>query len=215
VSSASRLTATLAALALAFVLVPVGQADGDPASDYLLSQQTFLPFDAKIPATLAEKLNGLVRETNQAGYKIRVAIIATRYDLGAVTALWLQPKRYARFLSAELAFVYKGPLLIVMPNGLGFHARAGATAAGYRAIAPVHVAPGVSGIMQAAIAAVKRLATAHGVKVQPPNVAPAAKRNHGDRIRILIGVGGLVAVLALAVVVRRLRRGRYPRGASG
>ena len=40
----------LAALALALA-VPAALADGDPASDYLLSQSTFLsPFDGHIPA---------------------------------------------------------------------------------------------------------------------------------------------------------------------
>ena len=36
-------------------------------------------------------------------------------------ALWGQPRTYAHFLGQELAFLYKGPLLIVMPSGLGFN----------------------------------------------------------------------------------------------
>ena len=187
----------VAAIVAALACVPAALADGDPASDYLLSQQTFLPFDAKIPAGSSEQLAGLVRNANQDGYKIRVAVIATRYDLGAVTALWQQPKTYASFLAQEIAFVYRGPLLIVMPNGLGFHAPGGATKAGYRALASVRPTPGISGLMTAAVSGVERLAAAHGVHARPP-VAGAVPTTgkHGNSIGILIAViGGVIAVV--------------------
>ena len=203
------------AIVAALTCVPTALADGDPASDYLLSQQTFLPFDAKIPATQQVELAGLVRNANQAGYRIRVAVIASSYDLGAVTALWRQPKKYARFLGAELSFVYKGPLLIVMPNGFGFNDPGRSPAAGYRAIAGVRIAPGGAGLAEAAITAVQRLAAAHGVRVSPPKVVAASKRTHSDRVRILIGIAGLGA-LALAVGVYWLyRRRRTDTGVAG
>src|SRR5205823_5001613 len=53
------------------------------------------------------------------GYPIKVALITERYDLGAVPALFGKPQEYARFLGFELAFLYRGPLLIAMPNGYG------------------------------------------------------------------------------------------------
>ena len=37
--------------------VPAAHADGDPASDYLLTQNTFFPFDAKVSKEQAEVLN--------------------------------------------------------------------------------------------------------------------------------------------------------------
>ena len=46
-------------------------------------------------------------------------MIASSYDLGSITSLWRKPRTYARFLGAELQFVYKDRLLIVMPNGFG------------------------------------------------------------------------------------------------
>ena len=98
---------------------PTARADGDPASDYLLTRQTFLPFDAKIPKAQVDELNGIVADANKKGFKIRVAIISRRFDLGAVPSLWRKPKTYARFLGQELTFVYKNRLLIVMPNGYG------------------------------------------------------------------------------------------------
>jgi hypothetical protein len=194
-------TAIVAALAC----VPGALADGDPASDYLLSQQTFLPFDANIPAASSEQLAGLVRDANEHGYKIRVAVIATRYDLGAVTALWKQPKTYASFLAQEIAFAYKGPLLIVMPYGLGFHAPSGATRAGYRALARVRPAPGISGLMAAAVSSVEELAAAHGVRARPP-VATATSAKH-DRILIAV-VGGVIAIVLVlgSLAYRRFSR---------
>ena len=35
--------------------------------------------------------------------------------------LWAKPQTYARFLGAELRFVYKDTLLIVMPQGFGIN----------------------------------------------------------------------------------------------
>jgi hypothetical protein len=203
VSSANRLIASLALVAFAVCAVPAARADGDPASDYLLSHQVFLPFDTKIPSTLQAELTGLVHETNQAGYRIRVALIGSSYDLGSVTSLWRQPKQYARFLGAELAFVYKGPLLVVMPNGLGFNDPGHSPAAGYRAIGGVRAAAGGAALAQAAIAAVERLAAAHGVRITPPKVTSASSRNHSDRIKILIGVVAFVAFVAAGWLLRR------------
>ena len=36
-------------------------------------------------------------------------------------ALWRQPQKYAQFLGQELFYVYKGRLLIAMPNGYGIY----------------------------------------------------------------------------------------------
>ena len=56
-----------------------------------------------------------------AGLPIKVAIIGNKTDLGAVPQLWAKPQVYARFLGAELRFVYKDTLLIVMPQGFGIN----------------------------------------------------------------------------------------------
>ena len=52
---------------------PAARADGDPASDYLLTQKVFFPFDFKVPAAKQQQLVALVDEANRAGYPIRVA----------------------------------------------------------------------------------------------------------------------------------------------
>ena len=61
-----------------------------------------------------------------------MAIIASPYDLGAVTALWRKPRAYARFLGIELSLAYKQRLLVVMPNGFGFNWPGHSSASAYR-----------------------------------------------------------------------------------
>src|SRR5262249_28982724 len=114
-----RVTVLLSAALLAVVPAETARADGDPASDFLLSQKVFLPFDAQISPTLSEELVSLASAAGRQGDPIRVAVIATPADLGSVTALWKRPRQYARFLASEVSFAYHGRLLIVMPQGLG------------------------------------------------------------------------------------------------
>ena len=44
-----RRLAALAMLVAACTAAPLAHADGDPASDYLYTQQAFIPFDIKAP----------------------------------------------------------------------------------------------------------------------------------------------------------------------
>jgi hypothetical protein len=197
--------AALGAAALAAgPLALAARADGDPASDYLLSQQVFLPFDVKLPAEKQRQLVGVVAAANRAGFKIRVALIASAYDLGSVTSLWGKPRPYARFLGEELQFVYKQRLLIVMPNGLGFHWTGHPDRAEYAVLDKIKVARGPEGLIDAATTAVQRLAAARGVKLQaaPPPSAPSHTR---DRLLILAAA---IAGLLIAVAARRVLRRR-------
>src|SRR5205085_1904242 len=104
----------LVAIALFCVLGGTARADGDPASDYLLGTQVFIPFDLKLPKASQQELTSLVHDANTSGYTIRVALVGSAYDMGSVTSLWRKPKPYAKFLGTELAFVYKNRLLVVM-----------------------------------------------------------------------------------------------------
>src|SRR5207245_1571519 len=56
-----------------------------------------------------------------AGYRIKVAVVATKIDLGAIPSLFGKPAEYAKFLGQELSGYYIGPLLIVMPAGYGIY----------------------------------------------------------------------------------------------
>lgn len=203
-------TGALTRLLLAGLLASAApaHADGDPASDFLLSQRVFVPFDAKIPQPLATQLDGLLLRAKKSGYEIRVALIATRYDMGSVTALMGKPRQYARFLGQELAFVYKGRLLIVMPNGFGFSQPGHDTSTEERLLQRLPVQPGSDGLTRSPITAVQRLAAASGVNVRPPPLKPAADHANHDRLIIIVAsISALVLLFAarLALLARRRR----------
>jgi len=204
-----RVALLLAAAALAAgVLAASARADGDPASDYLLVQKVFLPFDAKFPAQRQAQFTALVAAANRSGFTIRVALISSSYDLGAITSLWRQPRTYARFLAEELSYLYKGRLLIVMPNGFGFHWLKHPSTAEYALLEKVPIEPGAAGLLAAAHTAVQRLAAAAGVKiVAPARVTTPAQRNTHDRIVIIVASLAAIAAAALLRFVLR-RRGR-------
>ena len=201
-----RKLALIAACVLSAVGAQSARADGDPASDYLLGQKIFLPYDANFPPKQAAELTGLIDAANKAGFKIRVAILWSDYDMGSVTALWRKPHTYAKFLGLELGFVYKQRLLIVMPNGFGFNWPKHPAAAEYALLQKIPIPPGAPGLLTAAKAAVKTLAAASGVTVAAPgHVTTPAQRNAHDREIIIAAV---LAALALAVGARYLLRRR-------
>jgi len=192
----------------ASVLAPAARADGDPASDYLLVSKTFLPYDVKFPPVSQARFVALVEAANRAGFKIRVALIGSSYDMGSVTSLWQKPHTYARFLSEELAFLYRQRLLIVMPNGFGFNWPQHASTAEYRILATIPIRPSPAGMLEAAQTAVQRLAAAGGVKLAAPvHVTTPAQRNAHDRLVIILAS---LAALAVAVLLRFALR-RRPR----
>jgi hypothetical protein len=110
----------LIALLLAVAVVPAATADGDPASDTLLVQNVFFPYPRPAAAT-ANALSRQVAIAYGRGYRLKVAVIASETDLGAVPSLFDKPQDYAKFLGQELSAYYVGPLLIVMPAGYGIY----------------------------------------------------------------------------------------------
>jgi hypothetical protein len=198
------LAAALSALSLG---VPAALADGDPASDYLLVNPVFVPPDDGIPPAYATQLTTVLADAKQRGYVIRVALIKTRYDMGSVTILYRKPKQYAHFLSQELHFVYKGRLLVVMPNGYGY-ARGGRLQPAQQAVVDRLTPPGATGAELAASAtrAVRALAAAAGVDVALPPLRGSTGTS-ATRDRLVIG-GVVLVVLALAGGLTWLRRRR-------
>jgi hypothetical protein len=202
-----RAAVLLVCTACAAVLASTARADGDPASDYLLSSQVFLPFDVKVTETQQQELLSTFAAANKAGYRIRVAIIATPYDLGSVTPLWRKPRTYAKFLGVEIGFVYRGRLLIVMPNGFGYSWQKRPTEREYAVLSKIPVGKGGAGLVEAATTAVVKLAAANGIEVKA--TSPASHDNQSrDRIVIIVAS---VALIALAVLVRLALRRRSKR----
>lgn len=203
----------LQALALLAILALAGgwsaapaRADGDPASDVLVTQQLFLPQDAGLPATQQVQLATLLHEAAHDGYPIRVALIASPADLGSVTALWRQPQNYARFLGQELAFTYHGPLLVVMPAGFGFYSFSRPPADERAAVAGAQPAAGALGT--AALTAVQRLAAASGHRLPLPSATPTAhpgSKNTTPWIAFAIGAALIAAAWTASLRARAPR----------
>src|SRR4051812_3964321 len=78
--------AGLAATCLAVVAlgaVPsTALADSDPASDFLPTQDVFLPYQPPVSNAVKADLLGVTKAAKRAGYPIKVAVIATAVDLG-------------------------------------------------------------------------------------------------------------------------------------
>ncbi len=191
----------------------IARADGDPASDVLLSQDVFVPYSG-ISATLERRLFALCGAAGRAGYPVKIALIASKSDLGVVPALFNRPQAYARFLSAEVGSVVRGPVLVVMPAGIGLatqgHAARGtATTA---ALSAARVAPGESdSLATAAIDVLPRLAAAagHPVSNTASTASPATGASAGTVRHALIAllVLGLLSGAAIAgAFVARSRR---------
>jgi protein SCO1/2 len=161
------LAVVLAVVALA-VLSPAARADGDPGSDVLVYQNLFVAADSNISVPQQVELGNLLTAADKDGFPVRVAVIATPNDLGAITALWKQPASYARFLGVELSLAYAQRLLVVMPNGYGFNWQGHSTTSAYRVLGKLPVDSGPSGLVTAAETAVRSLAAASGVRVTVP-----------------------------------------------
>jgi cytochrome oxidase Cu insertion factor (SCO1/SenC/PrrC family)/thiol-disulfide isomerase/thioredoxin len=145
-------------------------ADGDPGSDVLVYQPLFVAADAHVSIADQLRLGGMLRSAARSGAPIRVAIIARRDDLGSVTALWRRPQAYARFLGIELSLAYKGPLLVVMPNGLGVSWPGHSSAAALASVSGLRVGRGGAGLMAAAQTAAQRVDARYGVTLRPGSV---------------------------------------------
>jgi hypothetical protein len=185
------------------------RADGDPASDYLVAQQTFVSPNADISSAVEAQLNALLTAARRGGYTLRIAVIQSSYDLGAVTALDKKPRLYARFLSQELRLIYKKRLLVVMPNGYGIVENAEpapAEQAVLDELSPAGTTDG-SALIAATVAAVHALLAHAGIdNAALPTVAHSS-RHTVTRDRILIAVA-LALLLALAGGTTYARRSR-------
>jgi cytochrome oxidase Cu insertion factor (SCO1/SenC/PrrC family) len=211
------LNRTCAALLLTAAMLAglCGQAlaDGDPASDFLLSQQVFVLLQSSGTPPAQRQLTEVVASANKAGFPIRVAVISSEYDLGSVSVLWGKPQTYARFLGIELSLAYKGPLLVVMPNGFGLNWPGHSTASSYGALGKLKVPAGELGTLTAAQAAVRRLAAAAGIHLSTGSAAAAASapsprgKSSGSGAGIAILIAGVLALaLALGIGLRLRRR---------
>ncbi len=194
-----RLALALAVLAL---LVPgAARANGDPASDVLLTDHVFLPFEAPISTSTQNDLRKTVSEANKKGFKLRVAVIAFSSDLGTATALWGQPQNYSKFLGKEIAFVTTDPLLVAMPSGFGFYDQDRPVTSEKQVLAKVPPGKIPTALAESTTAAVRALAAAKGINLPKPSSGGSATHD-----RLILGAAVLAFLLVLVFPARFVRR---------
>jgi hypothetical protein len=194
----------------------LARADGDPASDILIKERVFYPYELKLPKASTTALEKTIASARDKGYSVRVAMIAHDFDLGSAGLLYRQPKVYAKFLAQELAQFNVDWVLVVMPNGYGvYHCMGKKRPGGYvdpcegaRPSGPdeklLRSLPAQEKSKQdfAAVSevAVKRLAELHGASFASP--LP----------KLLAGAAVLLALAAAGFFALRRRRGRRSAG---
>jgi hypothetical protein len=160
------------------------RADGDPASDTLIFDNVYLPYPPPADHVTAP-LNAAVRAVYAKRYRVKVAVIATPTDLGAIPSLFDKPSDYAKFLGQELGLYYVGPLLIVMPSGFAIYDGGRPTPAENAVLAHLSVTgSSPEHLVASATTAVQKLLTADALKskdVKPPYAQPLASQGRRGR----------------------------------
>jgi hypothetical protein len=156
--------AAVTLLIVASAVVPAAlQADGDPASDYLLGQNVYFPNDSPSPLVSAA-LQRAADDVYLHGDRVKVALIYDAEDLGAVPSLLGNAPEYAHFLGVELGLWYVGPLLVVMPTGFGFYDGGRAIAAEEQVLQSIPVSGGSPDeLARSATTALKELTAANAL----------------------------------------------------
>lgn len=211
VFSRARCLAVLAVTLAGLAAVPVAAADGDPASDYLITQPMFVPFGNDTTKPKAVELERLLVNARSQGFGLKVAVIASPYDLGSVPVLYRQPQRYADFLGEEDVYFFRQELLVVMPNGYGLYKANTGVPAGDKQVVAALPSPGTTNgdlLIAAAERAVHALAVERGLTI----TATGAVKPHGgssggsgERYVLLAVAFALVAVGLGGLLVLRLR----------
>jgi hypothetical protein len=143
------------------------------------------------PVTDVRSLNTTVAKVWANVDRVKVAVIAAPQDLGAVPSLFNRPLDYAKFLSLELALVYRGPLLVATPAGFGFVRNTTPDATAQALLDRLPTGNDAASLTTAAAAAVRSLMQAkllHVVDVARPTVTISPlHRLRGRRIFLAYG----------------------------
>ena len=184
----------VAALAVALVAgaAETARADGDPASDVLYVSDVFVPYPPPSKATVAT-LKRNVAAAFAKRYRIKVAVVASPADLGAVPELFNKPTQYAKFLGQELSPIFVGPLVIVMPAGFGIFDGGRPVAAEQAVLNPLEITgKSADALTGTAATAAQRLTAAGALRskdIRPPQVyTQPARGKRGSTVRLKYSV---------------------------
>lgn len=179
-------------------------ADGDPASDTLLDENVFYPYQPPVSTAMSKTMGEAVSELSKAGLDLKVAIIGSPLDLGELPQFFGHPEQYARFLDREISFNQPQSLLVVMPAGFGTVA---AGPPGALAGSKVDATQGTYGLTRSAILAVELLARARGHPISgPPIPGVSAGAGGGPPALLLFGIPVALLIILGVLALRRDRR---------
>ena len=209
-----RLSLLLVLLGVLGITLPpaAALADGDPASDVLITNTLYTPVAQKISAPVLQQLQSTIEQANKGGFEVRVALILDRTDLGAVPQLFGHPVQYVKLLSAELYYAWKGALVAVQPAGVGVQNIKPLAPAQAVADTIVITNPSTAdGLAQAATATIRKLAGQDGKITFTTAARAGAGTSSSSTFSATHILGGvLVVVLILLfigqIVVRRRQR---------
>ncbi len=116
---ARLLAGTLVGAAAIFATAPAAFAHGDPSSHFL-EQDVLYPAVGDRPTQDTElRLLGLLYAARDAGYPIKVALVANEQDLTDDLSMLHEPQDYAEFVVAQLGLSRALPVLVITPGGYG------------------------------------------------------------------------------------------------
>ena len=202
---ARRLWPLAVMLALALPLLTAGPAaaDADPASDILLGSQVFYPYQPAVSAALRRQLEQKLGGLKANGMNLKVAIIQSPVDLGALPSIFGKPQQYAEFLDREISFSKPQPLLVVMPNGFGLvHAGPTSSVDGLK----IDKAQKSNGLAAGAVQAVDRIAKANGKSTSGGSSSSSGSSGGGTSPAIIFGIPILVILLVVGAILVLRRR---------
>ena len=176
--------------------------DADPASDILLGSPAFYPFSPPVSASLQNQLQQELAQLQKKGLNLKVAIIQSPVDLGAIPNMFGKPQTYADFLDREISFNQAQPLLVVMPNGFGIsHAVPPSALAGLK----VDATGKSDGLARSAILAVQHIAQAAGKPISVGS-GSAGGSGSGGVSPIAFAAPAVVLLIGVSFVALRQRR---------
>ncbi len=185
------------------LLCSLALADADPASDILLSASVFYPYSPPVSNGLQETLNAETAAAAKARFPIKVALIASPTDLGAIPILFNKPQTYADFLAQEISFIAPhDPVLVVMPDGYGT-SRFPRAAAAATASLPKPSGTQSNDLARAAIVAVQKLAAAAGHPIGRTSGSSGGTGMGPSALTIGIVAFAAVAISAAVLTMRR------------
>jgi hypothetical protein len=160
------------ACAFALVLASAARADGDPASDVLAKQTVFYGSELDLKSKAAAQLPALLEEAKRKqGHETRVAILTVPEDLGEVQDLWGDQVNYGALLGSEVAYLYRGRLLVVMPTGYAMFHIGHSAVREQRVLDKLPPPEQPAAMLPGAIRAVQSIAAQDGVRLTVPDVS--------------------------------------------